>query len=318
MRHRLSLGRRAALAARPAATLAGWAVRRYRGRPRGQSLVELALILPLLMLLFAGALDLGRVFYSQITIENAAKEGALEASRNPSSFDNTRPCDTETNRVLCLVLNEAKGSLYEITAADVTMSCSPDPCPANPAFGDTVTVTVAGHFTLLTPLLAQVVGPTVTLSASSTAQLGIEPDPGVGPTPSPSPSPSPTAAPTPTPTPDPSASPTAEPTPTPTPVCVAPSVSGGVSANPTSGTSVKGGTGTVFTFTAPTVAPQPGCAITYTWSFGDGANGSGETVTHVYQNKGSGENKSYTVSLAISVYLVPQTWTGTVDVVVNP
>lgn len=313
MRHRLSLGRRAALAARPAATLAGWAVRRDRGRPRGQSLVELALILPVLMLLFAGALDLGRVFYSQITIENAAKEGALEASRNPGSFDNTKPCDPDTNRVLCLVLNEAKGSLYEIQAADVTMTCSTDPCPTSPSFGDTVTVTVTGRFSLLTPLLAQVVGPTVSMSASATAQLGIEPDPGVGPSPSPSPSP------TPTPTPDPSAEPSVEPSVEPTPVvCVAPEVTGSIDVSPASGSSVLTGTGTLFTFTAPTVAPQEGCAFTYTWSLGDGANGSGETVTHVYQKKGSGSDKTYTVSLAISAPLVPETWIGTVKVLVNP
>ena len=71
MRHGLSLGR--------------WAARRTRHRPLGQSLVELALILPVMMLLFAGALDLGRAVYSQIMIENAAKEGALEAARNPRS-----------------------------------------------------------------------------------------------------------------------------------------------------------------------------------------------------------------------------------------
>ncbi len=296
MRHRLSLGR--------------WAARRTRHRPRGQSLVELALILPVMMLLFAGALDLGRVFYSQITIENAAKEGALEAARNPTSFDNTKPCDPDTNRVLCLVLNEAKGSLYEITAADVTLACSPSPCPTDPAFGDTVSVTVAGHFTLLTPLLAQIVGPTVTLSASSVAQLGIEPDPGVGPAPTPTPTPAPT------PTPDPVATPTPEPTPT--PVCVTPAVSGSIQVSPSSGTSADSGSGTLFAFTAPTVTPQQGCSFTYTWSFGDGANASGPTATHVYQKKGSGGSKSYTVSLAISAYLVPQTWTGTVNVTVNP
>ena len=113
MRHRLPLGR--------------WAARRTRHRSRGQSLVELALLLPVMMMLFAGALDLGRVFYSQITIENAAKEGALEAARNPTSFDNTKPCDKDTNRILCLVLNEAKGSLYEITPSDVTVREWPVP-----------------------------------------------------------------------------------------------------------------------------------------------------------------------------------------------
>ena len=105
-----------------------WAARRSRHRSRGQSLVELALILPVLMFLFAGAIDLGRVFYSQITIENAAKEGALEAAKHPTSFDNTKPCDKDTNRVLCLVLNESKGSMYEITPSEVTVSCSPSPC----------------------------------------------------------------------------------------------------------------------------------------------------------------------------------------------
>ena len=43
---------------------------------RGQALVELALILPVFLVLFAAALDLGRLYYSQITIHNAAKEGA--------------------------------------------------------------------------------------------------------------------------------------------------------------------------------------------------------------------------------------------------
>jgi Flp pilus assembly protein TadG len=278
--------------------------------------VELALLLPVMMLLFAGTIDLGRVFYSQITIENAAKEGALEAARNPLSFDNTKPCDKDTNRILCLVLNEAKGSLYEITPSDVTVTCSPSPCPTDPAFGDTVTVSVAGHFTLVTPLLAQIVGPTVTMSATSVAQLGIEPDPGLGPTPTPSPSPSPEPTPDPDATPEPTPDPDA--TPEPTPVCVVPDVSGSIQVSPSSGRSEKPGPATVFAFTAPTVTAQPGCAITYTWSFGDGANASGETAIHTYANSGSGSAKSYTVTLAISAYLVPETWTDTVDVKVNP
>ena len=46
-------------------------------RQRGQSLVELALVTPLILLLFAGAGDLGRAFYGFIAIENAVKEGVL-------------------------------------------------------------------------------------------------------------------------------------------------------------------------------------------------------------------------------------------------
>jgi hypothetical protein len=42
----------------------------------GQALVELALILPVLMLLFLGAIDFGRVMQARVTSESSAKAGA--------------------------------------------------------------------------------------------------------------------------------------------------------------------------------------------------------------------------------------------------
>jgi hypothetical protein len=45
-------------------------------RERGQSLVEFALILPVLMLLFLGAIDFGRVMQARVTAESSAKAGA--------------------------------------------------------------------------------------------------------------------------------------------------------------------------------------------------------------------------------------------------
>ena len=299
--------------------------RARRPASRGQALVELALILPVLMLLFASALDLGRLYYSQITINNAAKEGALEASRNPTSFDAGQPCDATTNRVICLVINEAKGSFYSIGPGDVTLTCSPSPCPTTPHVGDTVSVKVTGKFTLVTPILASFTGgQTFDISATSVAQIGVEPQPAAGVTPPPTPTPTPEPTPSPTPSPDPSATPTptptptVAPTPTPTPVCETPDVSGGIVASPTSGVPTTGLVqGTLFTFTAPAVNPQPGCSFSYSWSFGDGASGSGAYAAHVYDSKGSGALKQFTVTLAISTDGVPQAWTGTVKVTVN-
>ncbi len=57
---------------------------------QGQALAEFALIAVVLLLLFGTALDLGRVFYANITIENAARAGALQASKTPNSFQNRR------------------------------------------------------------------------------------------------------------------------------------------------------------------------------------------------------------------------------------
>ena len=310
MRHRLSLGR--------------WGPRRTWHRPRGQSLVELALLLPVMMLLFAGALDLGRIFYSQITIENAAKEGALEAARNPDSFQYNQDCDVVNNRVMCLVLNEAKGSLYEITKGDVTLTCSPSPCPASPSLGDTVTITVAGRFTLLTPVLAQILGPTMTLSASSVAQLGVVPDPSTAWTSTTTTSTTTSTASTTTTTTTTSTETTTVSTTT-TPNCGTPVVpSPTVVASPASGRSESPGPATLFTFTAPAPTPQAGCSFLYSWGFGDGLFAAGTTATHKYLNAGNGSTKEYTVTLVISsspvplLPPVPPPWSGSVKVRVNP
>jgi Flp pilus assembly protein TadG len=52
-------------------------------RQRGQSMVELALVLPILLLILFGIVDLGRVFNAYIAITNASREGALYGSFHP-------------------------------------------------------------------------------------------------------------------------------------------------------------------------------------------------------------------------------------------
>ncbi len=50
--------------------------RRCARRARGQSMVELALTLPLLFLILFGVIDLGRWSMAYVTIANASREGA--------------------------------------------------------------------------------------------------------------------------------------------------------------------------------------------------------------------------------------------------
>jgi len=62
--------------------LEGATARRSR---RGQSLVEFALVLPLLVLVVALAVDLGRAFYFEVTTTEAARTAAREAIGQPQS-----------------------------------------------------------------------------------------------------------------------------------------------------------------------------------------------------------------------------------------
>jgi len=52
---------------------------------KGQGLVELALVLPLLLLILLGIADLGRAFYYTVLITGAAREAAVYAAGNPSA-----------------------------------------------------------------------------------------------------------------------------------------------------------------------------------------------------------------------------------------
>jgi Flp pilus assembly protein TadG len=54
------------------------------GRERGQSTVELALIVPIILWIALGIVDLGRVFYTYTAATNAAREGARYYAMNPN------------------------------------------------------------------------------------------------------------------------------------------------------------------------------------------------------------------------------------------
>jgi Flp pilus assembly protein TadG len=54
-------------------------------RERGQSLVELAITLPILVLLLLGTLDFGMAIFSYSMLRDAAQEGAFYGSFNPSN-----------------------------------------------------------------------------------------------------------------------------------------------------------------------------------------------------------------------------------------
>ena len=68
-----------------------------RPASRGQSLVEFALVFPVVALLIFGLVDLGRAVYAYSTIANAARQGARVAAVNQiltsSECNNQKPVE---------------------------------------------------------------------------------------------------------------------------------------------------------------------------------------------------------------------------------
>lgn len=263
------------------------------GRSRGQALVELALVVPMLLLLLVAAIDLGRLFYSRITVANAAREGAFVAAYDPTSFSSGSACNAASNRIMCAVTRESTSSFVTIVPADVTVACTPS-CATGSTPANRVTVTVTGHFNLLTPLLAVFTGgQNVTFASAATADIVNIPGPSGGgsPTPTPSPTPSPTG----------SASPTPTPTPSPTPTCNLPAP-GFTTSQQNRNRPV------VFTsFSTPTSGV---CAITFwRWEYGDGDTDAGNlpSASHDYNSSGRTFQATLTVTNPAGVASVTQT-----------
>lgn len=102
---------------------------------RGQSLVEMAILLPLLLLLMIGLLDLGRAYYVIVALRDAADEGASYASIAP----------TDVSGVQARVA-DATGGLITVNPGNVSVTAP------TLAAGRPVTVTVNYHYDFYLPL----------------------------------------------------------------------------------------------------------------------------------------------------------------------
>ena len=51
-------------------------LRKARKAEKGQAMVELALVLPVLLLILLGIIEFGHIFYSYLVIQNATRDGA--------------------------------------------------------------------------------------------------------------------------------------------------------------------------------------------------------------------------------------------------
>jgi Flp pilus assembly protein TadG len=111
-------------------------------KEKGQSMLELALVLPLLIIILAGVLDLGRLYYAYVAVTDAAAEGASYAAIHPEQSDR----DEVFRRA-----QEASRGLVQIDPDMVEVDCP------TLASGAPITVTVSYSFTVATPLINAIV-----------------------------------------------------------------------------------------------------------------------------------------------------------------
>ena len=132
---------------------------------RAQSLVEFALSLLLILMILTGAVELSLALFEYVTIRDAAQEGALFASVNPTDTANIK------NRVI-----DAANDSVPLAAGNVTItsngstSTGKSYCEGVTAAGVPITVTVRVNrqHQIIMPLVGTFLGQQINMSASAT------------------------------------------------------------------------------------------------------------------------------------------------------
>jgi Flp pilus assembly protein TadG len=101
-------------------------------RDRGATAVEFALLLPVLLLLLFGIIDFGRALNAQVTLTQAAREGARLAALGQSN-----------------VVSRTQAAATGLSPVTVTVTTS---CPVNAGSGVDAVVKTTYSFAFVTPV----------------------------------------------------------------------------------------------------------------------------------------------------------------------
>lgn len=140
----------------------------HRDRSRGQSLVELALILPVVLLLTLIAIDFGRVYLGWVNLQNMARVAANYASNHPTAWATNDAAAKATYQDQ--IRADAKQNNCTLPLVSGVQT-APDPAFApSTNIGSTAQVQLSCTFKILTPIISNIVGSggNLTVSASST------------------------------------------------------------------------------------------------------------------------------------------------------
>jgi Flp pilus assembly protein TadG len=132
---------------------------------RGQSLVEFALLAPILVVLLVGSAQVGAILYAGISVASAAEDGARVASEQPISSTAFAAggaagagttCAVASSNPACQAVAQSKGLLGTVTTTVAKSTAHTTPaCSTNSAWvpDGYVTVTVSDDVPIFIPFL---------------------------------------------------------------------------------------------------------------------------------------------------------------------
>lgn len=141
-------------------------------RPAGQTLVEFALALPIIVLLFMGLFDFGRAIFAYNTVSNAARDGARVAIVDQSSTAGvSNAAQAAADQAIGLGLDPTDPNeirVQYLDPNDLSIACD---ATWGEWAGCVAEVRVQYVFNAATPVIGNIIG---SITVGSTTQLPIE------------------------------------------------------------------------------------------------------------------------------------------------
>ncbi len=132
---------------------------------RGQSLVELAISLTLLLTLLAGIVDLGRAIFTLFALQDAAEEGIIFGVAFPTH------CDQIRERIMYNLSNEVLPDDIAVVVTIERNNGSYAPCSGIPFAevyaGKELQIEVSQTFNITMPFLGAIIGQTIPLRTTA-------------------------------------------------------------------------------------------------------------------------------------------------------
>jgi Flp pilus assembly protein TadG len=125
---------------------------RFPKSERGQSLVELAISILVLIYLLSGAVEFGIAFFQFVQLRDAAQEGALYGSLNPG----------DTAGITARVQGSSDSPI-DLTTITPAITYSGAQCE-----GNGITVTLIFNHQVFMPFMSEIIGSTIPLTATVT------------------------------------------------------------------------------------------------------------------------------------------------------
>ena len=144
--------------------------RKLTAKQRGQSLVEFAITLPILVLLLLGTVDFGMALFSYSMLRDAAQEGAFYGSFNPANTEeienrarNISPRADDT--VFSSPVQLRDTDLIKVNVKVLGKSCQ----GAENGVANSIQVNVSYRYPILMPFIGRLIGSnTIPLTGTAT------------------------------------------------------------------------------------------------------------------------------------------------------